>query len=259
MFNFVRPDRYFHLGVFPRPEVTRVCISDAPDFLDGLRIAFLSDVHLRPGVSDERLEALMDCIRGTGANLLLMGGDYAETPEDCARFFRFLSGIVPEYGCWGVFGNNDFICRDALGDIMARSGARLLLNEGAVIELPGGKLAIGGCDDHKYGSPETRDIFPEGDYRILLSHQPCMPDCAPEMMLSGHTHGGQFNIFGLTPYFIGFEFSRRMLAIRGEKRIGNTRLIVSKGIGVSRLPLRIGAAPELWLIEFGKNLNIGKC
>ena len=142
--------------------------------------------------------------------------------------------------------------------MMAENGVKLLLNEGDVIALPGGKIAVAGCDDHKYGSPETKGIFPEGDYRILVSHQPCKPECAAELMLSGHTHGGQFNIFGITPYFIGFESSKKMLLIHGEKRMGSMRLIVGKGIGISRIPLRIGAAPELYLIEFGKNLNIAE-
>jgi len=255
MFKFVRPDFYFHAGVFPRPQIRHTLIDDAPAFLNGLRIAFISDVHLRKRVSDEKLSALIGQIRDMHADLILLGGDYAETTDDCPRFFRSLSEIRPRYGIFGVFGNNDFICRDTLRDIMAENGAELLLNEGAVIDLPGGRISLAGCDDHKYGFPETKGIFPAGDYRILLSHQPCMPECEADLMLSGHTHGGQFNFFGLTPYFIGFESSKKMLLVHGERRIGNMRLIVGKGIGISRLPLRIGAAPELYLIEFGKNLN----
>ena len=49
-----------------------------------------------------------------------------------------------------------------------------------------------------------------------------------------------------------------MLLVHGLKRIGNMQLLVGKGIGVSRLPIRIGAAAELYLIEFGKNLNIAE-
>lgn len=250
-----RPDRYFYAGLFPDPEIRRIRIDDAPDFLRDLRIAFVSDVHLRPKVSDERLGALVGKIRDMGANLLLLGGDYAETSADCRRFFRALGALRLPYGCFGVFGNNDFVCRADLRDIMAENGARLLLNECAHIALPRGTLCVAGCDDHKYGAPETKDIFDAGDYRILLSHQPCMPECAAELMLSGHTHGGQFNLMGLTPYSIGFEFARKMLLVHGQTHVGNMRLIVGKGIGISRLPLRIGVAAEIYLIEFGKILN----
>lgn len=255
LFQFVRPDRYFHAGAFPLPVLHRICIEDAPEFLHGFRIGFISDVHLRPCVSDEKLSALMDEIRKMDADMLLLGGDYAETDADCRRFFRFLSEIAPKYGCYGVFGNNDFICRDALREIMAESGVKLLLNEAAIVSLPKGRLCIAGCDDHKYGVPDTHSVFPRSDYRILLSHQPCMPDCAPDLMLSGHTHGGQINLFGVTPYFIGFESARKLMLIHGEKRIGDMRLFVGKGIGVSRLPLRIGAKAEIYLLEFGKILN----
>ena len=259
MFKFVRPDLYFHWGIFPRAKTRQISVDDAPEFMQGMRIAFISDVHLRPRVSDARLSALTETIRAMNADLILLGGDYAETAEDCRRFFRFLSKIRPKHGIYGVFGNNDFICRDDLRDIMAENDVKLLLNEGDAITLPGGKLAVAGCDDHKYGAPETKDIFPGGDYRILVSHQPCMPESAADLMLSGHTHGGQFNIFGITPYFIGFEGSKKMMLIHGEKCVGSMRLIVGKGIGISRLPLRIGAAPEVYLIEFGKILNIAEC
>lgn len=255
MLKFVRPDRYFHLGVFPLPEVKRIVIDGAPEFLQGLRVAFVSDVHLRPRVSDEKLAALTGIIASMNADLLLLGGDYAETPADCERFFRAIADIKPKYGAYGVFGNNDFICRDTLRGIMAENGVRLLLNDADTICLPGGKIGLAGCDDHKCGDPQTKFIFPEADCRILISHQPCMPECEADLMLSGHTHGGQFNIFGLTPYFIGFESFRKLLLVHGEKYIGSMRLIVGKGIGVSRLPLRIGAAPEVYLIEFGKILN----
>lgn len=255
LFQFVRPDRYFHLGVFPLPTIRRIRIDGAPDFLCGLRIGFISDVHLRPCVSDEKLRALMGKIREMNADMLLLGGDYAETDADCRRFFRFLSEIAPKYGCYAVFGNNDFICRDSLCEIMAQSGVRLLLNEAEVVSLPEGRLCIAGCDDHKYGVPETESLFSGENYRILLSHWPCAPECTANLMLSGHTHGGQINVFGITPYFIGFEFERKLMLIHGEKRIGDMRLFVGKGVGVSRLPIRIGAKAEIYLFEFGKNLK----
>ena len=138
MFKFVRPDLYFHWGIFPRPKIKRIPVNDAPEFMQGLRIAFVSDVHLRPRVSDARLSALMETIQSMNADLILLGGDYAETPDDCRRFFRFLSEIRPKHGIYGVFGNNDFICRGDLKEIMAESSVKLLLNEGDVIALPGG-------------------------------------------------------------------------------------------------------------------------
>ena len=117
---------------------------------------------------------------------------------------------------------------------------------------------LGGMDEYRYGKPDGKGLFSEDDgYRILLSHYPILPDCAcpPDLMLSGHTHGGQFNLLGLTPYAIGFERIGRLgylapVMVSGFERFGRTALLVGKGIGASRIPLRVGVRPEIYRIVF---------
>ena len=72
-------------------------------------------------------------------------------------------------------------------------------------------------------------------------------------MLSGHTHGGQIRLWGRTAYALGFERRMGMLAVHGQEQIGGMRLLVSAGVGVSKLPLRFDAPPEIHLVEFGNN------
>lgn len=249
---YTRPDPYLHLGVFPFPRVEHVKIGGAPAFMQPLRALFLSDVHLRPSVSEKKLHALMELISAQGADMILMGGDYAESPDQCLRFWEAMRRVRVPLGCFAVAGNNDFDSMPGLRKTMAESGAILLDNECARIALPGGRLCIGGCADHKYGSPRTRGLFDseKAAYRILLSHFPVMPDCRCDLMLSGHTHGGQMNLLGLTPYSIGFERSFHLLGVRGLRRVGEMRLLIGSGIGVSRLPLRLGARPQICLLEF---------
>ncbi|MBP3411161.1 MAG: metallophosphoesterase [Clostridia bacterium] len=249
---FTRPDRYFHLGAFPVPEVKQIQIGGAPEFLKPLRVLFLSDVHLRPGVSNERLTALMELIASQGVDLILLGGDYAESREDCLRFFEAFRGIHAPLGAFAVPGNNDKASMPTLQSTMARAGVTLLNNRSITLAYNGGRIHIGGCDDHKYGSPCTSDLFSDGQdgYRILISHWPVQPDCACELMLSGHTHAGQFNILGITPYSVLFERKFRLLGVKGVQRIGDMRLLISSGIGVSRIPLRIGARPQIYLLNF---------
>ena len=228
-----------------------MCIDGAPAWLHGLKALFVSDVHLRPGVSDAKLSALIERIRSAQAELLLLGGDYAETDADCARFFQALSACDFPLGAYAVPGNNDPQETQLLADMMAPARAALLKNRCEQIHLNGNRLEIAGCDEHKFGSPRTRGLFsPRADYRILLSHYPARPDCACELMLSGHTHAGQINLLGLTPYSIGFEHELRHMAIRGLHRFGDMQLLVGSGIGVSRLPLRVGASPRIYLLEF---------
>ena len=250
---YTPPDSYFRVSRFPEPVPERVAIDGAPDWLRGTRILFVSDVHLRRGVNGARLEAFIDQLIATGADMLLLGGDYAESSRDCLRFFRALKRAKFPLGIFAVPGNNDTRNLDALRRGAAESGVSLLINRCLKVHLPGGELEIGGCDEHMYGSPQTRNLFSGGgSYRILLSHFPAPPECECDLMLSGHTHAGQLNLCGITPYSIGIEREYRLMAVRGLQKIGGMQLFISNGIGVSRLPLRIGAEPRITLLEFGK-------
>lgn len=217
-----------------------------------LRALFLSDVHLRPGVSNERLAGLIELVATQRADIILLGGDYAESTSDCLRFFEAFKAVHAPLGVYAIPGNNDMDSKATLRETMARAGVKLLKNSCSSLDFNGGRILIGGCDDHKYGSPCTKDLFPstENAYRILLSHWPVQPDCECRLMLSGHTHAGQFNILGLTPYSVGFELKYPLLGVRGLKRLGDMRLLIGNGIGVSRIPLRIGAEPQIYLLEF---------
>ena len=73
----------------------------------------------------------------------------------------------------------------------------------------------------------------------------------PDLQLSGHTHGGQFNVLGITPYTFFFE-PRRHAWVSGECTLGGVRTIVSNGIGMSRVTLRVGAPPQVHLVRFTK-------
>lgn len=240
---------YLHIGLFPTPRVTKYRVSDAPAALNGLRILFLSDVHLRKSVPDASLDALMRILDAQRADLLLLGGDYDEDHRSCARFFNALKPLHFPLGVFAVPGNNDL--PDVLADCAKNTGVRLLVNDSAQVVFRGFPFEIGGCDDHKFGSPDTSRLFsPDASYRIMLSHFPTLPDCGCDLQFSGHTHGGQINVFGLTAYALMFENEYRIVGISGDHRVGNTRLLVSNGIGVSRLPIRFGAYPEILLAEF---------
>ena len=250
--KIAKPDSYLHIGWFPLPEIEEITIHDAPVFLQGLNVLFVSDVHLRRSVSGEKLSALISLIKAQNAGMILFGGDYAETADQHRRFFQALSEVHAKHGVYGVMGNNDreaFPDTKAFRKLAADGGMKLLVNEFETVD-PGGRLQIGGCDDHKWGKPETGKLFGDADYRILLSHFPVKPDCHADLMLSGHTHGGQFNLLGITPYSVGFEFKYHMEALSGLHSFAKRKLLVSPGIGVSRLPLRIGVKPKILLVKF---------
>ena len=176
--------------------------------------------------------------------LLLMGGSmgYGNIADNVTAIDKMDLGS--DFQMIIVCGNND----SALSD---RPNVRALINRDICIPFRGGTIAIGGVDDHKYGAPDSCNLFQSAaDYRILLSHFPIIADCKCDLMLSGHTHAGQINLLGITPYVVGFERRYPICAVRGLHRMNNLQVYVSRGIGCSKLPIRLGAAPEITLLEF---------
>lgn len=260
--RFSKPDWYIARCGHLDAVVTEHRIEGVPPYMRGLRALFVTDVHVRPGTTQAELDALVDRIAGPEPQLLLLGGDYSDGAEDCARFFKALGRLRFPLGCFGVLGNNDAEAwvgnLKALRRMMSQAGCRLLVNRSVDLPLGGGRLCIGGIDEYCYGHVRAEGLWPGNDgrgrYRILLSHYPVLPAQRPDLMLSGHTHGGQFNLLGLTPYSVGFERFKRphraSAAISGLHDVDGMKLLVSKGIGASRIQLRVGVRPEINLLLF---------
>lgn len=229
-----------------------------------VRVLFVSDVHYSRMFPERALDNLMEQIASLGPELILWGGDYAETPEYQKGFFRAVRRLSPRMGMAGVVGNNDSRCfagdTEAMKEIMRAGGVTPLINDTWDIPMPHGRLRIGGLDERLYGHPDISGLFPtpqDRDFRICIAHYPgvmckAAQALAPQVALSGHTHGGQFSLFGLTPYSLGFErgFDAGEAGNRAQGwwREGNTDCLISAGIGVSRLPLRVGVPPKMHVI-----------
>ena len=261
---FSRPDPY--IGMTGRLNATPVerRIAGAPAFMRGLRLVFVSDTHVLRRTTDAQINALVAAIVRAEPDILLLGGDLSDKAEGSARMISALGALKPPLGAFAVLGNNDDEAwegrRYELRRRLARSGCRLLINQAIRIKRGGGTLWIAGVDDHYYGSPDSTGLYPlrprDDCYRVLLSHYPCAIPCKPDLMLSGHTHGGQFNLLGLTPFSIGFErlttkkHRHPAMAVAGLHEIDGMKLLVSKGIGASRIQLRVCVRPEFDVLVF---------
>ena len=254
---FPKADHWISGAAFSEPFASVSRIYGAPAGLDGMVALFASDLHLRPSMDARKLA---QCLIDQRADLVLLGGDLADTRRQALRLLHALRNLRAPMGVFAVPGNNDveaFGSMDGLRAALREINAQLLVNESALCLRSGARLAVGGADEPRYGRPSPEKIFHEdADYRILLSHYPlqAMLAAKPNLMLSGHTHGGQFNLFGLTPYAVGFErFGARNfppLLVSGEADFGPCRVMVSKGVGSSRIPLRVGVRPEIHRVEF---------
>lgn len=220
-----------------------------------LRLLFVSDIHLRASMDPEALAAQM---AAQTADCVLLGGDLSDDLAQAERLLSALQILRPPLGLYAAPGNNDpeaYGSLDAFRRALSRIGCRLLVNE----TVRTGGLTISGLDEYKYGSPDASGLFRASDrVRILLSHFPVWPDLPkalqPQLMLCGHTHGGQYDLLGINPYTIGFELKYHLKGIRlhhvsGWMRQGGTNMLVSKGIGMSRIPLRVGVRSEMHLIR----------
>jgi len=224
-----------------------------------VRAMFVSDIHIRKNTW-KAAEYVISAMKTLAPELILLGGDYAEYDEGFVRFFDALSEIKPEYGIFAVEGNNDYTRfgydRDRVKREIEKSGARLLRDECATIQTEKGVLEILGARCAYFEETHPEGLFSEKDgvSRILIAHEPLKSTLTAvngkcDLMLSGHTHGGQVNVLGLTCYeLLQYEKDLHYTHIAGLKRIRNTPVLVSRGIGTSKFAIRFGARPEIHII-----------
>jgi len=238
-----------HRGnLYIKPDVIRINGGAPEDIL------FISDIHLRRS-HPESIERIREACTGLKPGLVLLGGDIAEYSEGFEAALSALRDMFGDTPIYAVPGNNDVFPegadRQAQQKLAEKYGIHLLLNE----RVRHNSIELVGVEDIYNHTPDCTGLFTDepGLYRVLLSHAPLsylleQASPAPDLMLSGHTHGGQLNVLGFTCYTIGYEKWLDFTHISGVKRIGKTLSIVSRGIGVSKYPLRLGAKPEIHLI-----------
>lgn len=250
---FAKPAGGLQLGnrLFLPPRVVKLKLNTPA------RILFITDLHLRSG-HPEMADTTLNACAQLSPQIILLGGDIAEYDEGLGLFLEKLRLRFPGALIYAVPGNNDDPRlegdRERQRQLYARYGAEYLLNDCRKLELAGRRLEIAGLEDAYSHEPDPRGLFSgEGDvYRILLAHEPLKTNLHPEadLMLCGHTHGGQINVLGITCYLLlRYEGWFQFASLAGQKQIGKTRLIVSRGIGYSKFPVRFGARSELHYIE----------
>lgn len=158
-------------------------------------------------------------------------------------------------GVYGVLGNND--PPDLSISAIKNADITYIGNKGLWVKNNGAKIRVGGVGDYIRDSQDQSTAIGDADkndFVILVSHN---PDYFPEvdksrvdLMLSGHTHGGQINLLGLWAPITHSKYWQQYLT--GVKKLDNTTLVISNGIGTIIAPLRIFAPPEIIVIKLKK-------
>jgi predicted MPP superfamily phosphohydrolase len=226
--------------------------------LDGLRIVTFSDGHLSATYGGRRFERLVETVNAQRPDVVaivgdLVDGEVAELREEAAP----LADLVSEQGVFFVTGNHEyFVDTAAWLRHLPTLGVEVLRNERVPITRGGAAFDLAGIDDRTAagsGVPgHGADLDAALDGRddavpvVLLAHQPFMVDQARaagvDLQLSGHTHGGQ-----LWPFDYAIRLDQP--AVEGLSRHGDTQLYVTAGAGYWGPPMRIGARPEVTVVE----------
>jgi predicted MPP superfamily phosphohydrolase len=236
-------------------------VRDLPSGLVGLRVAHLTDFHGGEHLPPKYLSEVVDRTRELQPDLIALTGDFVHKGyrhvEDVARA---LGRLRAPLGVFAVLGNHDFSVRNALGwrrhrglhkavaDSLTRRGIHVLRNESVVVKRRGVPFQVAGIDDLWSGECDLagalRGLCPNSP-RLVLAHNPLtvdhLGDERCDLMLSGHTHGGQVNWPGIGRLFMGKK-ARRLPA--GMCQHGRTPVYVNKGVGYG-WRFRFGVRPEV--------------
>lgn len=235
----------------PKPRVTRheVRIKNLDPRHDGVRVAQLSDIHVGNMTPASHVRAAIDAANEAKPDLVMLTGDYvcwrrheAEQAGDQLAGLRARRVLA-------VLGNHDYFTWGAgVSSALTGNGYDVLKNQTTIQEINGAPLAIVGVDDPVTRHDDLDAAFkgaPDGMTKLVLCHA---PDRAPrlaergaDLVLSGHTHGGQIYVKGITDRImkkVGLHYRR------GFFGFGDTTLYVTPGVGFSGVTRRLGEGTD---------------
>ncbi|OAB45582.1 metallophosphoesterase [Paenibacillus antarcticus] len=265
---FILANGFYATEIEPKAlSVTRIEIENkyVQKSFDGKTIIQFSDTHLGPDYSVDQLQSLVDRMNILKPDMVVFTGDlfdnYAEYGSENRKLAqKVLAKIEAPLGKYAVYGNHD---RGGGGsrvykEYMEEAGFMVLVNEVHTITSANGeRLTITGLDDFLLGRPmieSTLQSLRPQDFNLLLVHQPDVSDrftdYPVDLQLSGHSHGGQVRIPFLKPLIttsLGNKYIEGLYSLEGKIR--PLTLYVNRGIGTTRLPIRLFEKPELTVIR----------
>lgn len=178
--------------------------------------------------------------------------DKTEKIELLHQFLNLIDNSIPKYaitGNWEYWGNVNL---NKLKHTFSNHNCELLINENRTVAIKNRKISIIGIDDYVGGTPDLKKAIKnieKTDTTIVLSHCPEYRDVIAkqkgdltiDLVLSGHTHGGQITFLGFVP----FKPQGSGNYLKGWYKNTQPKMYISKGIGTSILPIRFGARAEM--------------
>lgn len=250
------------------PAATQVAVASGalPEAFEGFKIAHVSDLH--NAVFGRKNEKLLSLIRAAEPDIIAITGDLIDSRhtdiDSALAFVEAAAEIAPVYY---VTGNHESrLDFDAIEPRLIAAGARVLRNEAEDIGRGGERIRLAGIDDPSFirtgGTAEERaaaELEQLGDgggtFTVLLAHRPELVEVYAEygagLVLSGHAHGGQ-----VRPPLLGGLYAPGQGLLpeydSGLYSLGETQMVVSRGLGNSVAPLRVNNRPELVIVTLSR-------
>jgi len=254
-------------GIFVEPyqvEIRHVWIEDSKlgKVLDQKTVVHLSDLHIsKIGKRERRVLEILDDLQ---PDFVFFTGDYVSWRGDYEFALNFFSRIKARIGAWAVMGDYDYsysrksclFCHEQ-GSVnpTERHQVKFLRNRLEKIDLPRASLWIGGIDhnaDRVFASKQITKSWIGKEPAIILSHNPVIFEELDQncnvLMLSGDTHGGQVPLPSWLWSVLGYKKNAKYSQGLFEK--GRKKMFVSRGVGTSHVPVRIGRRPEVVVLHF---------
>lgn len=253
-------------------EETTIKIAGLSPEQKGTKIVLISDIHSGPFMDTDLMSNYVDVINDMKPDLIFIPGDMTNSKrEEAAPFAKSFRELKAKYGVYATFGNHDYFNDvNYIADVINNeTGIKLLRNEALLIDVNGKPLSIMGTEDTQDSGGKSNPVISKyitqtveksnsllkeknidsaGVPKILLTHKPYVFDDVSDLnfdlMLSGHTHGGQVVFFKLGDINLSIAATVHKY-INGLYNNENKYLYVSRGIGTVGLPLRFNCPPEI--------------
>jgi len=225
-----------------------------PKEFEGFRVVQLSDVHHGPFSDPSQIERAVETANRLQPDIIALTGDYISKERHyAAPCAEMLGKLKAKYGVYAVLGNHDHWTDAALiTDLFRAEGITVLINQGMRFQKGNSAFWLAGVDDTMVGLEDISLALAgarEDEMKLLLAHNPIIlrraARAAVDLVLSGHTHGGQVAIRSEK----GVSARGRKRMLKGLGRLGPTQIYVNRGLGTVVLPIRYGCPPEVSLLE----------
>ncbi|GAA2301840.1 metallophosphoesterase [Nonomuraea roseoviolacea subsp. roseoviolacea] len=241
----------------PVIEPVKVTLPHLDQRLSGLRFAVVSDIHLGPLTGRAHTERIVRMINSLKPDVVTIVGDLVDgTVAELGPLARPLRDLESRYGAFFVTGNHEYYTSKGPGEWieeLGQLGVRSLRNERVEIRHQGGVLDLAGVNDVNGATMDDGPDFAKAlggrdtsRSTVLLAHQPVqVTDAARygvDLQLSGHTHGGQIAPFNLL-------VPLQQPVVSGLATVDGVQVYVTRGAGFWGPPVRVGAPPEITLLE----------